>query len=388
MAGRALPSVLLMTNNHVLRSALEAVEAFAELDYEEDKTPFEVSLRPSEFFLTCEELDYTLVAVDESELRGRQPVPLRAGLGVGVGAVVTVTQHPGGRMKMAANQVVKEVCPPFVRYVLDTEYGSSGSPVFMNMSSGMEVVAVHHQRSPKDAANQGVLLAVILDDVKKKLGGMPRAAVERPEPRQPEPEPEPEPEPDADGGEGEESGMQPASRYNQCYRAATSFGSNYSVVLMRRSDGFGLRLACDNLSQTVTVSEVLGAVVAGERPGELYPMVGDVVLELEGVGGRRRRDTAGDWLNRFGGRVDGAGAEGLKSALLACAELKRVRWYFHRPSSNAQRADGSTFQRRPSSSGSGNGGIPAVRERAWKASHSPRTGEEVERERLSWGWQT
>ena len=93
-----------MTNNHVLRSASEAVEAFAELDYEEDKTPFEVSLRPSEFFLTCEELDYTLVAVDESELRGRQPVPLRAGLGVGVGAVVTVTQHPGGRMKMAANQ--------------------------------------------------------------------------------------------------------------------------------------------------------------------------------------------------------------------------------------------------------------------------------------------
>ena len=46
----------------------EAAEAFAELDYEEDKSPFEVSLRPSEFFLTCEGLDYTLVAVDESEL--------------------------------------------------------------------------------------------------------------------------------------------------------------------------------------------------------------------------------------------------------------------------------------------------------------------------------
>lgn len=30
-------------------------------------------------------------------------------------------------------QVVKEVEPPYVRYFADTNYGSSGSPVFLNM---------------------------------------------------------------------------------------------------------------------------------------------------------------------------------------------------------------------------------------------------------------
>ena len=82
-------------------------------------------------------LDYTMVAVDETELRHVRPIPLRSGLAAQVtnGAVVTVTQHPGGRMKMSANQIVKSVAAPHVRYVMDTEYGSSGSPVFMNMRS-------------------------------------------------------------------------------------------------------------------------------------------------------------------------------------------------------------------------------------------------------------
>lgn len=87
--------------------------------------------------LAPQALDYTMVAVDETELRHIRPIPLRSGLIAQVtdGAVVTVTQHPGGRMKMSANQVVKSVMPPHVRYVMDTEYGSSGSPVFMNMRS-------------------------------------------------------------------------------------------------------------------------------------------------------------------------------------------------------------------------------------------------------------
>ena len=136
--GNDLPATLLVTNNHVLRDVEEATDAYAEFDYEEDKTPFEVSLMPERFFITSEPLDYTMVAVDEAEIRHVAPIPLRSGLAgqVGEGAVVTVTQHPGGRMKMSANQVVKSVAYPFVRYVMDTEYGSSGSPVFMNMQSG------------------------------------------------------------------------------------------------------------------------------------------------------------------------------------------------------------------------------------------------------------
>ena len=52
----------------------------AELDYEEGRSAFELTLLPDVFFLTSVELDFTMVAVAASELRGRAPIPLREGL--------------------------------------------------------------------------------------------------------------------------------------------------------------------------------------------------------------------------------------------------------------------------------------------------------------------
>jgi hypothetical protein len=52
----------------------------AELDYEEGRSAFEVTLLPDVFFLTSAELDFTMVAVAVPELRGRAPIPLREGL--------------------------------------------------------------------------------------------------------------------------------------------------------------------------------------------------------------------------------------------------------------------------------------------------------------------
>ena len=88
---------------------------------------------------------------------------------------------------------------------------------------GMEVIAVHHQRSPKEAANQGILLDAILADVTKRISSAgaatsdttvvtsqpaavakkqtaPRVPALEPEPElepvpRPEPEPVPRPEP-------------------------------------------------------------------------------------------------------------------------------------------------------------------------------------------------
>ena len=144
-------------------------------------------------------------------------------------------------------------------------------------------------------------------------------------------------------------------------------GTNFSVVLRRRADGFGLRLACDANSASVTVSEVLGAVVAGNRPGEFYPMAGDVVLQLQtalkggGGSGDRRHGVL---------PVDGRGVEGLKVALLAVVGHPCVRWSFHRPYGTGQHAMAS--------------GSVGLRSRAWDAAHG-RHG--VDRPRGDRGWE-
>eukprot|EP01052_Picozoa_sp_SAG31_P002099 SAG31_NODE_70_length_28117_cov_100.521843_32_plen_518_part_00 len=164
--------VVLVTNNHVLRNPDMARDGWAEFDYEEGNEPYDVQLKPEKFFLTCAEFDYTMVACNHLDLRGTQPIPLRSDQHVEEGAAIQITQHPEGRPKQTSIQVVKEVLPPFVQYFADTNYGSSGSPVFLNM----EVVALHHQRSPRDRANQGILISEILANAASQANVFQKAA--------------------------------------------------------------------------------------------------------------------------------------------------------------------------------------------------------------------
>ena len=181
----------------------------------------------------------------------------------------------------------------------------------------------------------------------------------------------------------------------------TRNGTNFTVVLFRRADGFGLRLACDSNTNTVSVSEVLGAQVVGDRPGEFYPMVGDVVVQLQGVGAAELRAAPGT-------RVDGVGVDGLKTALLAVSGMKRVRWQLHRPHWAAaavvmtggahalrnralEAAHGGAVagrrKARPSSGSAPGEGTKLRGERAWDSSMSkgPQLG--ADQDAPGWGWQ-
>ncbi|MGC0378946.1 endonuclease [Streptomyces sp. SAI-229] len=160
---------LLMTNNHVLRSADEASRAEIEFNYQADLDgrplkPVVFSLEPQKFFATDRELDFSIVAVAErnesdGQLADFHWLPLDGTEGkVVLGEFVNIIQHPNGEPKQLAlreNQIV-DVLDRFVHYVTDTAPGSSGSPVFNDQ---WEVVALHHSAVPKTDAD-GRLLAV------------------------------------------------------------------------------------------------------------------------------------------------------------------------------------------------------------------------------------
>lgn len=150
---------LLLTNNHVLRTAQEAVHSEVEFDYQYDRfgrlLPVVVyGLEPRTFFITSKELDFTLVAVRESSRNGIELKRygwnrLIEGQGKALlGDSLNIIQHPRGEAKqivLRSNQLI-DLPDNFAHYVTDTEPGSSGSPVY---NDEWEVVALHHSGVPK-----------------------------------------------------------------------------------------------------------------------------------------------------------------------------------------------------------------------------------------------
>ena len=155
---------LMMTNEHVLRTAAEARDSDLELDFEDNrfgeaKRTEMFRLRPEIFFFAHKALDFALVAVDlqsqnATRLDSFSVLPLIGEEGkVRIGEAVNVVQHPGGRVKQIAirnNQLVDlpegSEMGAYFHYEADTEKGSSGAPVFNDF---WEVVALHHSGVPR-----------------------------------------------------------------------------------------------------------------------------------------------------------------------------------------------------------------------------------------------
>lgn len=158
---------LLMTNNHVLRSAGAANRSLAEFNYEDDadlvpRSAKVFKLDAGRFFFTSKDLDMTLTAVrpqatDGSSLADHGHLRLIAESGKAVlNDCVSVIQHPRGFKKqiaLRANRVV-DVFDDFIHYETDTMPGSSGSPVFNDQ---WELVALHHSGVPRRNSARKIL---------------------------------------------------------------------------------------------------------------------------------------------------------------------------------------------------------------------------------------
>ena len=117
-----------------------------------------------------EKLDYAMLRLDRPA--GEDPVvdfkdaPRRGWLTLQKADVrqsqgLFILQHPGGKTLKMANGGVRQVSGGWVDYEVDTEPGSSGSPVFNNR---WELVALH-SRAGTGQFNKGVAIAAIVDDL-------------------------------------------------------------------------------------------------------------------------------------------------------------------------------------------------------------------------------
>jgi len=161
---------VVMTNNHVLESDLDAGNAILEFNYEldldgRDRQTVCFALNPaSGQFITDKMLDFSLAAVAPRSIDNAHGIdefgflPLHPRPGKSFeGEYLTIIQHPGGERKQVCvreNKLIKYL-ENTLWYETDTAAGSSGSPVFNGF---WEVVALHHMGVPA-TDNKGRKLA-------------------------------------------------------------------------------------------------------------------------------------------------------------------------------------------------------------------------------------
>lgn len=138
---------LILTNHHVFGTPDDAVGAVVEFGYRQlyngDVTePPQYSCDPSTF-VTDKALDVTLIAL--SEALDVTPLRLRSSSNVGIGNHIAIIQHPDGaplQVAMRDNSLVYQD-GNIIQYLTNTDYGSSGSPVF---NDNWHVIALHSKR--------------------------------------------------------------------------------------------------------------------------------------------------------------------------------------------------------------------------------------------------
>ncbi|MHC4069925.1 MAG: trypsin-like serine peptidase [Planctomycetota bacterium] len=95
-------------------------------------------------------------------------IPLRPTVSYPIGLRLNVIQHPQGRKKEVVVQQneLRDVHTNVIHYYSDTDYGSSGSPVFNNI---WDLMALHHARTPAESANEGIRIDKIVADLRSEF---------------------------------------------------------------------------------------------------------------------------------------------------------------------------------------------------------------------------
>ncbi len=157
---------LVLTNHHVFPSAAEARGVAAQFFYEYQGGALQVGefhlVDPDKFFLTNEDLDFSLVAIYRRSTAGIDlgPVPATKIIPetpkILIGQPVNIIEHPeGGPKRWAESQNELVVLDDkMLFYKTDTLEGSSGSPAFNFL---WELVALHSRGVPQRDSRGRVL---------------------------------------------------------------------------------------------------------------------------------------------------------------------------------------------------------------------------------------
>jgi hypothetical protein len=169
-----------MTNHHVLPKAENAEGLFVDFDFELDApgvvlTPARYALNPKLIYHSDPSLDFAVVGVDGDpggkfgfiDIARTHPIIEHA-------HYATVIHHPGSGVKkvtLRENAIVFKD-DVMLRYLANTEHGSSGAPVF---NDEWQVIGVHFRGDSRDCGqsapvcNEAHRIEPILEALRKAI---------------------------------------------------------------------------------------------------------------------------------------------------------------------------------------------------------------------------
>ncbi|MDF5722727.1 MAG: LamG domain-containing protein [Rhizonema sp. PD37] len=191
IAPGGIPYLQITEDYKEVNKKLESAKAFEELKSEKYKITVDKKDNESIIFLwnpdkKSQEIKYKLKEIQKiiNPENFNKDVLIEP---TGDGNQVIIVQHPKGKIKQIAyNKVIDNgLYKNFLRYNTDSDYGSSGSPVF---NAQWDLVALHHaavaaqpQVNPiqqenllKVEAQQGVRICRIVEDLKRKSFSKPK----------------------------------------------------------------------------------------------------------------------------------------------------------------------------------------------------------------------
>jgi S1-C subfamily serine protease len=169
---------LVLTNHHVLfpkNTAATAVQADFGFDVDAAGASIAVTSLPGTASTVKGEKDDDWAVVEVPGMKAEFPIlPLDAAPAPRVGDPSYILQHPGGQQKRLGfvRNTISDIDDRVVRYLTDTEPGSSGSPVF---DTEGRLVALHHAGGrpvevvgkPPVAKNEGIRISRVLERMRE-----------------------------------------------------------------------------------------------------------------------------------------------------------------------------------------------------------------------------
>jgi endonuclease G len=174
---------LIMTNNHVIPDKQTAAESIIEFEYVANDSGQAIQanafqLLPEKLFLTSDEkeFDFSIIQIEAQNERGIQSqhfgwIPLIEETGKAhVGERLNIIHHPLGKPQQISIRknllVTHEESNIYLKYMTDTEPGSSGSPV---LNDEWELVALHRAAESIENKQQKLLYFQAMKQIDEQL---------------------------------------------------------------------------------------------------------------------------------------------------------------------------------------------------------------------------